>query len=65
MPPIFKALATIVAWILFVAGCMGIIGSLTAHIRIGEPWQPLGAWAMCAAYLVLSVVVMRLRKGLE
>ena len=65
MARIFKVLASIVAWILFILGCFGLVGALTAHIAAGEPWEPLGAWAMTLAYLVTSVVVMKLWKMLE
>jgi hypothetical protein len=65
MARIFKVLASIVAWILFILGCFGIVGALTAHFAAGEPWEPLGAWAMTLAYLVSSVVVMKLWKMLE
>jgi len=65
MARIFKVLASIVAWILFILGCFGIVGAFTAHMAAGEPWEPLGAWAMALAYLVSSVVVMKLWKMLE
>jgi hypothetical protein len=37
MAQIFKVLASIVAWILFILGCFGLVGALTAHIAAGEP----------------------------
>jgi hypothetical protein len=41
MPRIFKALATIAAWILFVNGCLGIvlpgIARLTGETGLGAP----------------------------
>lgn len=64
MTRVFRVLAAIVACILFVLGCIGIGGALMAHLAAGEAWQPYGAWAMVAAYLVLSVVVMKLRQML-
>jgi uncharacterized membrane protein SirB2 len=65
MARVFKVLATIVAWILFVMGIMGIVGAMYGHIAAGEPWQPYGAFALVLAYLVLAVVVMKLRQMLE
>jgi len=64
MARVFKVLATIVAWILFVGGIMGVGGTIYAHIAAGEPWQPYGAFALSLAYLVLAVVVMKLRQML-
>jgi hypothetical protein len=65
MVRVFKVLATIVAWILFVLGIIGVGGTLMAHLAAGEAWQPYGAWALTLAYLVLAVVVMKLRQMLE
>ncbi len=49
----------------FFFGCAGLGGTIVAHFAVREAWQPLGAWAMTLAYLVLSVVVMKLRQMLE
>lgn len=65
MPPIFKALASIVAWILFINGCLGLIGSAAARLAGEEAPAPLIAWIIAVTSLILAVVVMRLRKGLE
>jgi len=65
MARVFKVLATIVAWILFVFGIIGIAGALYAHFIAREAWQPYGAFALVLAYLVLAVVVMKLRQMLE
>jgi hypothetical protein len=46
-------------------GIMGIVGAMYGHIAAGEPWQPYGAFALVLAYLVLAVVVMKLRQMLE
>lgn len=63
MPPVFKALATIVVWILFVTGCLVIITALPIPFReMSNSWQRL---AVGIASLVLSVVVMKFRKTLE
>lgn len=72
MPPVFKALASIAAWALFVVGALSL---LTAFIRIlgaalGTSDSP-GVALMTAYFgygfsgLFLSVVAMKLRKDLE
>jgi len=75
MPQIFKALATINAWALFVIGWVSLIagyiqlvgiyaGIGTLKIPAGGPyiWMPLVGGFVC---LALSVAVMKLRKMLE
>ncbi len=63
MPPVFKALASITAWILFVTGCLSILTALPIpFLDYGGNWQRL---AVGIASLVLSVVVMKIRKTLE
>ena len=65
MPPIFKALATISAWVLFVYGWLGILGGL---VICGMKTTGSVAWLHIfsgVASLVLSVVVMRLRQKME
>lgn len=68
MPPTFKALATIAAWILFIGGCLGVLGGFAGVI--GVP-APAGATpvafrlAVGMAGLILSVVAIKLRHGLE
>jgi len=72
MPPIFKALASISVWTLFIGGWlmllgttigMGIRGDLfsTEVLKIGDAI----AFALAAVCVTLSVVVMRLRQMLE
>ncbi|MFC1928408.1 hypothetical protein ACFLXK_02235 [Chloroflexota bacterium] len=70
MPPIFKALATISAWILFIGGCISLlVTTINWAVNVGFIGQPpLAAfmgWGLSAAELVLSVCVMKLRKMLE
>jgi hypothetical protein len=65
MPPIFKALATIVAWILFISGCLATLMIVVALIVQGGAYCLLAAWAMSIACLTLSVVVMYFRKLLR
>jgi len=73
MPPIFKALATINAWALFILSWVAL---LSGYVRMlgayrGLDLTPAGApsyeYALAFGFggLVLSVVVMKLRKMLE
>jgi hypothetical protein len=65
MPPIFKALATITVWVLFVYGCLAILGGL---IICGmKTTSPVGWFHQFVgvASLILSLVAMKLRKSLE
>ena len=72
MPPIFKALASITAWILWIAGLVCgfstfIMGIITGTLYGGGP-VPMSYWAgfaVALAYGVGAVVVMKLRKMLE
>ena len=62
MPPVFKRLASVVAWILFVIGCIGVVHfSVTA--AMGK--QDYSCLALTIASLILSVCAMKLRKMLE
>ena len=72
MPQIFKALASISVWILFVWGCIALLagvvrligaatGDFTAAALLAI-WMPLGAAIVC---LFLSVCAMKLRQMLE
>jgi hypothetical protein len=65
MPPIFKALASIVVWILFISGCIATIMSPITRIVMGEVFTSLVAWAIGVACLILSVCAMKLRQMLE
>ena len=72
MPDIFKALASIAAWLLFIFACIVgfsifiqgiIIGELYgSHIPSMEMWA---GSAVAFAFAVGSVVVMLLRKKME
>jgi hypothetical protein len=75
MPKIFKGLATVNAWALFViawvsliAGYLQLLGIYTSvdimKIPSGAPsvWMPIVGGFTC---LVLSAVVMKLRKALD
>ena len=65
MPQIFKTLASIAAWILFVVGCLGILIPPVVRIATGEVVGSLIAWGIGIVALTLSVVVMKLRQTLE
>ncbi len=69
MPNIFKALASITAWILFLGGCIGILSTSISWTIGGvtEPptlYQQFG-WLFSAAQLTMAVVVMILRQKME
>ncbi len=68
--PIFKALASITAWILFVSGCIALISRVIVWLGVtgftGTDTEQLAMdFLVLTAMLVASVVVMKLRKGLE
>ena len=72
MPEIFKALATITAWALFILSWVIGLGTLMSGIISGRLFGPepppmvMGAFfALSLAYAVLAVVVMRLRQKME
>ena len=71
MPPIFKALASITVWILFIWGCVTILTTTVSYywgVAEGD-YSPsiasLASWGVGVAELVLSVVCMKLRQMLE
>ena len=73
MPSIFKALASIIAWTLFISGFIWlVVGAVVTPVMAGvlfagsaPPWTFHAAWVVSVTILTLAVVVMRLRKGLE
>jgi len=71
MPSIFKALASISAWVLFIAGLVFIIWPNLMNIVSGQlvagppPWQQVAGSAIGVASLILSVCAMKLRQMLE
>ncbi len=72
MPSIFKALASITVWVLFVFGCVAILmflvmGTITG-VFFGAGPPPLTGFvgaALGIASLILAVVAMKLRQMLE
>ena len=73
MPPIFKALATIAVWVLFIFGLLGAVGTFVMAIVGGKlfvpgvepPLQFFMGEGLSAASLILSVCAMKLRQMLE
>ena len=77
MPDIFKALATILAWVLWISGMVIAISTLVLGIMRGHlfaisppptglDYDPYIAWfALALAYGIGAVVVMILRKKME
>ena len=72
MPPIFKALATVMAWILWIiALVMGfstfIVGIINGTLYGSEPMpmSDVASFAVAGFYAILAVVVMRLRQKME
>jgi hypothetical protein len=63
MPPIFKALASITVWILFIVGCLMILFALPIPF-----WNRGGSgysWLVGIASLFLSAVTMKIRKSID
>ena len=71
MPPIFKALATISAWFLWIfALVMGfstlVMGIINGTLYGPEPPMVLPVFfAVSGFYAILAVVIMRLRQRME
>ena len=68
--PIFKALASITAWILFVSGCIALISRAIVWFTVigftgTETSQLATDFFVIIALLVAAVVVMVLRKKLD
>jgi hypothetical protein len=62
MSRIFESLASIVAWILFVVGFIGVV-HLYVTAAMGE--QMIACLGLAIASLILSVCAMKLRQMLE
>lgn len=66
MPKIFKALATITAWVLFVFGLLSLISGFGRIIGGSPDLELMSAYfGYGVGGLFLSVVVMKLRQMLE
>lgn len=64
MPPIFKALASITVWVLFICGWGGVVGSAVSRIMTQDPIAPF-IWVIGITSIFLSSVTAWLRKKLE
>jgi hypothetical protein len=65
MPPIFKALATSIVWILFINGCISFVASGIARILGDDPWASLAAWSVSIVSFVLAAVAIRARHAIQ
>ncbi len=68
--PIFKALASIVAWILLIVGGLGLISRVIVWLTVtgfagSDTSQLTTDFLVVAVLLVASVVVMRLRQKMD
>jgi hypothetical protein len=64
MQKTFKVLATIAAWILFLLALMGFVWTFVAGPK-ETAFEVAAYFALWVVTLVLSVVVMKMRKSLE
>jgi hypothetical protein len=64
MQKIFKVLATIAAWILFLLALMGFVWTFVAGWKETTS-EVVAFFSLWVVTLVLSVVVMKMRKTLE
>jgi len=73
MPPIFKALATIMAWVLWIIAMVigfgtfigGVIRGDLFNADVAPPMVIAISFAVAGFYAVAAVVVMLLRKKME
>jgi hypothetical protein len=72
MPSIFKALASITVWVLFIFGFLALLAAFIRIIGVGTGVSEPPELGLMTAYfgygvssLFLSVVTMKLRKMLE
>jgi len=75
MPPVFRALASIAVWVLFIGGLLQLLGravtyGYTCYVSgVGGPIaissRLLMLWGLGTGSLVLSVCAMKLRQMME
>ena len=73
MPPIFKALTTISAWVLFIVGLLGLVMGLiivpaATPLPLGGTAPPIQMYltiGLGIVSLILAVCAMKLRQMLE
>ncbi len=64
MQKVFKVLAMIAAWVLFLLALVGIVWTFVAGWK-EQTFQVIAWFSLWVVTLVLSVVVMKLRRMLE
>ncbi len=62
MPQVFKTLASVVIWILFVGGCLAILAGLPVPFLWNGEWRYM---ALGFAGLFLSTVAIWIRRSLQ
>jgi len=73
MPPVFKALATITTWVLFILGWIGVVFAVVAFVgtMVWIGMQPMDTVIIAGIFVggivcfILSVCAMKLRYMLE
>ncbi len=73
MPPIFKALATIMAWMLWIVAIImgwgtfayGIVRGDLFSTDVPPPMVIPALWAVSCFYAIAAIVIMILRKKME
>lgn len=65
MPSIFKTIASIIIWILFINGCLGLILSAVNRLSGGQPLPSLTAWLVAITSLILAVIAIKVRHAIE
>ena len=69
MPSVFKALASVSAWILFTTGCVTYVITLVTFLAGGideEEWtHTVAFFALATISIISSVVAMKLRQTME
>ncbi len=69
MPNIFKALASVTAWILFIGGCFSLVIATITWATMTDIFEANIALAVdflvIVVWLLAGVVVMRLRQKME
>ena len=70
MPQVFKTLASITVWLLFIDGCIfAIMPSISYFAKVGFLGKPdplmFVSWGLATVQIFLSVVVAKLRQMME
>ena len=73
MPDVFKALATIMAWVLWISALVMGFGTLIVGILAEDLFNPdvtvpmsyPASFAVAGAYGLLALLAMKIRKGME